>query len=68
MSKVESTTLLEKNFLYDFIDRDLPPSPMNRRMYGGGIWGGTSLYYATGDFYFMSIDLAAFVGQLKKAV
>jgi len=64
ISKIDSDTLLSVNKLLDLIDFDLPPSPHNKRMYGGYSWGnlaGNSVY-AAGQFYFMSLDLAHYIG------
>lgn len=63
VAKVGADTLLDMPLLIDFIDLDLPSAPYNRRMYGGGIWGywWEGGYYATNPFYFMSLDLSAFV-------
>lgn len=63
-AKVAFDTLVDIPLLLDFIELDLPAAPYNRRMYGGGIWGywWEGGYYATKPFYFLSLDLAAFVG------
>lgn len=64
IAKADTDTLINMNVLLDFMDTDLPPKPMNRRMYGGHTWGNfhTSSYYAVGSFYFMSIDMAFYAG------
>merc|ERR1712127_155335 len=53
----------------DFIDDNLPPSPHNKRMYGGVLWGNPEhkLVYGAGQFYFMSVDLADYVGNTLTA-
>ncbi len=68
VAKSAPSTLIDMALLMDFIDLDLPPSPYNRRSYGGSPWGyfWEGGYYATSPFYFMSIDIATFVGKTKK--
>ncbi len=65
IGKASSSTLLDTTKLLNFLDMELPPAPLNRRMYGGSTWGSKTTYYATKPFYFMSLDLANFVGQRK---
>lgn len=65
IGKASSSTLLDTTKLLNFLDMELPPAPLNRRMYGGSAWGSRTTYFATKPFYFMSTDLAAFVGQRK---
>jgi len=62
-AKVSYDTVVDIPLLIDFIELDLPAAPYNRRMYGGGIWGyfWEGGYYATDPFYFVSLDLAAYV-------
>mmetsp|Transcript_21277 Transcript_21277/g.31508 ORF Transcript_21277/g.31508 Transcript_21277/m.31508 type:complete len:349 (+) Transcript_21277:86-1132(+) len=60
----DDTVLTHKNF-FDWIDSDLPPTPYNTRTYGGATRPSrikTTLYGA-GEFYFMSTDLADYVGN-----
>lgn len=64
-AKVDSGTLLERQKLVTFMDMELPPTPMNRRMYGGGAWGHRGSFFATNPFYFMSMDLATFIGTSR---
>jgi len=67
IAKAASSTLVDMALLMDFIDLDLPPTPYNRRSYGGSPWGfyWEGGYYATTPFYFMSIDIATFAGDKK---
>uniref|UniRef100_A0A7S3QJJ5 Sulfotransferase domain-containing protein n=1 Tax=Chaetoceros debilis TaxID=122233 RepID=A0A7S3QJJ5_9STRA len=65
IGKAASSTLLDTTKLLHFLDMELPPAPLNRRMYGGETWGSKTTYFATKPFYFMSIDLANYVGQRK---
>lgn len=64
ISKVASTTLIDVNQMIKVLNLDLAPAPFNRRVYGGDTWGSykDNIVYAHGAFYFLSADLAAFVG------
>lgn len=67
IGKVASTTLLDMDLLIDFVDLDLPATPFNRRMYGGSAWGyyWEGGYFGTSAFYFMSLDLAEYIGRVR---
>jgi len=60
----DDTVLTHKNF-FDWIDSDLPPTPYNTRTYGGATRPSRIKYtvYGAGEFYFMSTDLADYVGN-----
>lgn len=64
IAKIDDDTVLEPHLLLQFLQDDLPPAPFNRRYYGGSPWGswGKSIIYAAGQFYFMSSDLAHYIG------
>lgn len=65
VAKVDDDTAMAMPLLLEFIDDDLPPAPYNRRMYGGSFVPSRELQhiYAQGQFYFMSSDLAEYVGN-----
>jgi len=63
ISKIDDDSVISPHLLFQFIDDDLPIAPYNRRLYGGSpvaSWKHDSIY-ATGQFYFVSIDLAEYV-------
>ena len=65
IASVETGTLIHTQKLFKFIDMELPPAPLNRRMFGGEAHGYHGGYYATDPFYFMSLDLAHYIGDMK---
>jgi hypothetical protein len=67
--KLDDDTLLSPELLLQFIEDDLPPAPLNRRIYGGRGWmtRSKSILYGAGQFYFMSTDLAHYVGNVLTA-
>jgi hypothetical protein len=70
VAKIDDDTVLSPELLFsELLDSELPPAPYNRRIYGGQTWYSTSkkLCYAAGQFYFMSSDLANYVGNVLSA-
>jgi hypothetical protein len=65
VSAVQTGSLLVTEKLLEFIDKELPPYPISRRIYGGETYGHMGGYYATDPFYFMSIDLAEYISKIK---
>jgi len=65
IAKTDDDTLISDKLLFQFIEDDLPPTPYNRRIYGGASWAsyGKSIIYAAGQFYFLSSDLANYVAN-----
>jgi len=63
IGKTDSDSLIDMPTYLNFLMADLPPLPYNRRVYGGASWGNDKLssFYAAGQFYFMSTDLAKYV-------
>ena len=69
VAKTDSDTLINPALLLDFVERDLPSAPNNRRTYGGKTWANfkRSSVYMAGQFYFLSTDLARFVTRTLTA-
>lgn len=65
VAKIDDDTVLAIQLLLQFIEDDLPPTPFNRRIYGGTGWASYAHnhIYAAGQFYFMSSDLADYVSN-----
>ena len=65
IGKFDDDSLLGPNVFIDFMDENLPPAPYNRRIYGGSVRTSRTKnhFYAAGEFYFMSTDLAHWVGH-----
>jgi len=65
IAKIDDDTVMSMPLLLEFIDDELPPTPFNRRIYGGSFVPSRELQhiYAQGQFYFMSIDLADYVAN-----
>jgi hypothetical protein len=63
--KMDDDSVIGHNALFDWIDSELPPTPYNRRIYGGASRPShvKNAVYAAGEFYFMSADLADYVGN-----
>ena len=66
VAKIDDDSLLGVDAFMSFINENLPPSPYNRRIYGGRMIMTTlypfSGFYPMGQFYIMSSDLALYVG------
>lgn len=65
ISKIDDDSVLSPHLLFQFINDDLPIAPYNRRMYGGApvpSYQHDSIY-ASGQFYFVSADLANYVAN-----
>ncbi|GFH55255.1 hypothetical protein CTEN210_11731 [Chaetoceros tenuissimus] len=59
ITKLDDDTIPSPTMLMDFIEDELPPSPFNRRIFGGRVWTTkANIYYGAGAFYFLSADLA----------
>ena len=70
VAKIDDDSVLSSELLLDLMSDELPPAPFNRNIYGGKSWSSyiKSVLYAEGQFYFMSADLANWVGlQLSAA-
>ncbi len=69
IGKIDDDSVLSPELLFEFISTELPPSPFNRRIYGGSSWAtfAKNVVYGAGQFYFMSSDLADFVGNTLTA-
>ena len=65
VASAQTSTLIDVGKLIDFVDKELPPSPLSRRIYGGETYGRIGGYYATDPFYFVSIDLAHYISKFK---
>lgn len=65
IAKVDDDTVVHPDLLLRFMHDDLPPAPLNVRMYGGNTWATREkqIFYGVGPFYFMSNDLADYVGN-----
>ena len=63
IGKTDSDSLIDMPLFLSFLMNDLAPAPYNRRTYGGQTWTNTEQLsiYATGQFYFMSADLAEYI-------
>ena len=65
IAKTDDDTVHNKDLIQDWINEDLPPAPYNRRIFGGEVrisWR-KEVIYGGGEFYFMSTDLADYVGN-----
>jgi len=67
-AKVDQDTMLNMPHLVDFIITDLPPYPYNVRIFGGNFICNPSLksrglMYPSGQFYYLSSDMAEFVSS-----
>ncbi len=69
VAKIDDDTVMAMPLLLEFINDDLPPAPYNRRIYGGSFAPSRKRQhvYAQGQFYFMSVDLAEYVGSSMSA-
>jgi len=69
VAKTDDDTVMAIPLLLEFIDDDLPPAPYNTRIYGGAFVPSRKRQhiYAQGQFYFMSVDLAEYVGSSMTA-
>mmetsp|Transcript_21276 Transcript_21276/g.31507 ORF Transcript_21276/g.31507 Transcript_21276/m.31507 type:complete len:359 (+) Transcript_21276:42-1118(+) len=67
--KTDDDSVISFNAVFDWIDSELPPSPYNRRIYGGAprLSRVKNTIYSAGEFYFMSADLADYVGNVLTA-
>lgn len=65
IAKIDDDSVLSPELMFQFIADELPPMPYNRRIYGGTGWASKAknVLYAAGQFYFMSSDLANYVGN-----
>jgi len=65
VSKIDDDSVISPHLLFQFIADDLPPVPYNRRIYGGSALPSYlyHLMYGAGQFYFMSADVADYVGH-----
>ena len=66
IAKTDSDSIFNLDFYFKFVEGELPPTPYNRRMYGGPSWGNyvKSSIYAAGQYYFLSSDLAHYVSNM----
>ena len=66
IAKTDDDSVLSKQEMILWLDEDLPPFPYNRRIYGGAprLSRVKNHIYAAGEFYFMSADLAEYVGDI----
>lgn len=64
IAKVDDGSILLPELFFKFLD-DLPNAPFNQHLYGGIAQPSYThnILYGTGEFYFMSTDLAHFVGN-----
>jgi len=69
VAKIDDDTVMAMPLLLEFINDDLPPAPYNRRIYGGSFVPSRKRQhiYAQGQFYFMSVDLAEYIGSSMSA-
>mmetsp|Transcript_27808 Transcript_27808/g.41234 ORF Transcript_27808/g.41234 Transcript_27808/m.41234 type:complete len:369 (-) Transcript_27808:56-1162(-) len=69
ITKLDDDTLVNPLLLFQFIEDELPPAPFNRRIYGGRGWMTRSknIMYGAGQLYFMSTDVAHYVGHTLTA-
>ena len=65
VGKTDSDTYPNVDQFVDFIKGYLSPAPFNRRIYGGSMGADYRRhdYYAFGQFYFMSTDLAQYISH-----
>jgi hypothetical protein len=65
VAKAPTSTLFDLDLMLKLLNLDLVPAPYNRRIYGGNTWGDYkhSIVYADSAFYFLSSDLAKYVGN-----
>lgn len=69
VAKIDDDTVMAMPLLLEFINDDLPPAPYNHGIYGGFFVPSKKRQqiYAQGQFYFMSVDLAEYVGSSMSA-
>jgi len=68
IAKVDDMSILSPELFFQF-QEDLPVAPFNQQMYGGLPKPSYhhKLFYGTGEFYFMSADVANYVGHTLTA-
>lgn len=65
IGKLDDDSFLQPKLLFRLLEEDLPPAPYNTRIYGGAtrLSRTQAHMYAAGEFYFVSNDLAQYVGN-----
>lgn len=69
IAKTDDDSMIGTEALLNWINEDLPPTPFNKRIYGGSprLSANKNHIYAAGEFYFMSADLADYVANILTA-
>ena len=69
IAKADDDSLFSMEYYLNFTEHNLPPAPFNFNIYGGRSVGNIyrDSYYAEGQFYFMSTNLADYVTNVLTA-
>jgi len=65
IGKLDDDSVLSLKLLFKLLEEDLPPAPYNTRIYAGAprLSRIKNHVYAAGEFYFLSNDLADYIGN-----